>query len=175
MQTSQNCTSTPQSPRTVASEQPPDPSSLRQALVQTFPSTLSARQRRGSRPTKAATGKLLSDETRWRAAQARVSDRRLSQLFARWYLQHRAGQRSWRSAKPEPSFGPSTSVTGVDWERMRAPLTRAPGGCFWPRLRSQPPVDRDSGLASRGSVAQQTAEGCMTPATPFRWNFAACF
>src|SRR5207248_9659062 len=37
MQTSQNGTSTPQSPRTVASEQPPDPSSLRQALVQTFP------------------------------------------------------------------------------------------------------------------------------------------
>jgi hypothetical protein len=38
VQTSQNGISEPQSPRTVAGEQPPGPSSLRQALVQTFPS-----------------------------------------------------------------------------------------------------------------------------------------
>lgn len=28
---------------------------------------------------------------------------------------------------------------------------------------------------SWGSLAQQPAEGCTTPATPLRWNFAACF
>jgi hypothetical protein len=128
---------------------------------------------------RSAMGQLLPTETRWRAAQAKGLGSPPVAVVTRADIGNMSPNSDLRDRPSRSHFAPSTPVTDPGWERTRAPLPviRAPGASAFSRgsARSRTSQTAIPRLVSRGSLAQQPAEGCTTPATPLRWNVAACF
>jgi hypothetical protein len=126
---------------------------------------------------ESATGQLLPTETQWRAAQAKglgsppvAVVRPLISATSRRTAIFAIGQAGAISLRPHQSRAPVLGEREPPLSRnaiaRRVLLAEAPA-------RNHP--DRGTGLVNLGILAQQPAEGCTTPATPLRWNFAACF